>query len=459
VRGPGTRPLPRLAGNYAPVPDEITACELTVEGTIPPGLNGWYLRNGPNPHQATAGHWFLGDGMVHGVRLENGTAVSYRNRWVRTPALAGSSRAPGEHGTADLAASAANTHVIRHAGHILALEETSFPYELDAGLGTVGPYDFGGRLATAMTAHPKTCPVTGELHFFGYAARMAPYLTYHRADAAGDLVVSRPVTGTGPVMMHDFALTARHVVFMDLPVVFDPGLAGSGTMPYRWDDGYGARLGVLPREDPGGPVRWFNIDPCYVFHVLNAYEEDGRIALTVIRHPDLWRGGPGRTAPEHGHTAVLWRWTIDLAREKVTDEQLDDRPCEFPRIDDRMAGLDARYGYAVTGPHQAAQSGTGTLLRYDLHTGDVSQHDFGPGRIPGEAAFAPADDAPGGAGWLMSYVHDAATDTSDLVILDATDPAARPAATIRLPRRVPYGFHGNWLPDPASARTQPSPSA
>jgi carotenoid cleavage dioxygenase-like enzyme len=443
------QPPLHLPGNYAPVPDEITAHELTVEGSIPPGLTGWYLRNGPNPHEAAAGHWFLGDGMVHGVRLENGTAVSYRNRWVRTPVLAGGRRPVDEHGTVDLTASVANTHVIRHAGHILALEETSFPYELDTGLGTVGPYDFAGRLTTAMTAHPKTCPVTGELHFFGYAARSAPYLTYHRADAAGNLTVSRPVAGTGPVMMHDFALTARHVVFMDLPVVFDPGLAGSGTMPFRWDDGYGARLGVLPREEPGGAVRWFGIAPCYVFHVLNAHEEDGRITLTVVRHPELWRGGPGPGGQQSGHAAVLWRWTIDLAAGKVAEEQLDDRPCEFPRIDDRLAGLDTRYGYAVTGPHQAVQSGTGTVLRYDLHAGGVSQHDFGPGRIPGEAAFAPADGRRGGAGWLMCYVYDAATGTSDLVILDAADLAAKPAATIHLPRRVPYGFHGNWLPDPA----------
>lgn len=173
---------------------------------------------------------------------------------------------------------------------------------------------------------------------------------------------------------------------------------------------------MLPREDPGGPVRWLGIGPCYVFHILNAHEQDGRIILTVVRHPDLWRGGTA-----DGRAAVLWRWTIDLAAGKVTEEQLDDRPCEFPRIDERLAGLDARYGYAVTAPHQAARPGTGTLLRYDLHAASISQHD----------------------------VYDAAADTSDLVILDADDLAARPAATIRLPRRVPYGFHGNWLPDPA----------
>lgn len=87
------------------------------------------------------------------------------------------------------------------------------------------------------------------------------------------------------------------------------------------------------------------------------------------------------------------------------------------------------------------------LVRYDLATGATTAYDFGPGRTPGEAAFAPADDVPGGPGWLMTYVHDAATDRSDLVILDADDLAADPVATVHLPARVPFGFHGNWLDD------------
>jgi carotenoid cleavage dioxygenase len=438
---------PHLAGNYAPVTDEITARELTVEGTIPAELTGWYLRNGPNPHDAASGHWFSGDGMVHGVRLDNGRAISYRNRWVRTSTLLEGKRPNGPGGEPDVTAGTANTHVVRHAGHTFALVESSLPYELTADLDTIGPYDFGGLLKTAMTAHPKVCPETGEMHFFGYATS-APFLTYHRTDPAGNLVHSRPVGEVGPTMMHDFALTRRHVLFMDLPVVYDAELAQHrGSMPYRWDDGYGARLGVLRRDDPYAPIRWFDIEPCYVFHTLNAHDEDGRVVLTGIRYPELWRENQ-----QFNQSGALWRWTIDLAGAKVTEQQLDDRDCEFPRIDDRMAGLDARHGHAVTGTQRTDGPASGILLRYDLHTGDVAEHDYGPGRHPSEAAFAPADDQPGGDGWLMSYVYDAERDTSDLVILDTTDLTTPPVATIRLPRRVPYGFHGNWLPDPIAAR-------
>lgn len=454
---------PHMLGGYAPVPDEITVTELPITGTIPPALTGWYLRNGPNPREAASAHWFLGDGMVHGVRIEGGRAASYRNRWVRTKTFTG---APVEYGDGrdGLTHGFANTHVVRHADRILALVESSYPYELACETGreleTVGVYDFGGRLRTPMTAHPKICPTTGELHFYGYGGIEPPYLTYHRADAAGELTVSRPIEVSAHTMMHDFHLTAGHVVFMDLPVVFDEehALSGAPGMPYRWTPDYGARLGVLRRDDPHGVVRWFEIEPCYVFHTLNAHEDEAgrRLVLHGVRYDSLG-DGVGVTGP-----GSLWRWTIDLAAGTVREERLDDRPAEFPRIDDRLAGLEAAFGHAVddgigTGAANAVSSTAGSgpgsgatagaIHRYDLHRGTTTSHLLGPGRMPGEAVFVPADDVPGGDGWLMAFVYNAATDRSDLVILDAEDLAAPPVAEIHLPRRVPAGFHGNWLPD------------
>jgi carotenoid cleavage dioxygenase-like enzyme len=422
-------------GNYAPVADELTDFDLTVEGSIPPELDGWYLRNGPNPRTPT-GHWFSGDGMIHGIRVENGRAAWYRNRWVRTESFEKDFPLYNEDGTRNLRSAVSNTHVVNHAGKTLALVESSLPYEVTNDLETVGAYDFGGQLVDSMTAHPKICPTTGEMHFFGYGNLFEPYVTYHRVDADGTLTVNRPVDVPALTMMHDFALTAEHVIFMDLPIVFNAEAAGAGDMPFRWDDGYGARLGVMRRDDPFGPIRWFDIDPCYVFHVANSYDVGNTIVLQAVRYPELWRGHAG-----FDQDAMMWTWTIDLTTGTVSERQLDDRAVEFPRIDDRLAGLAARYAVSV---------GKDKLVRHDLTTGSAIEHPFGtaasPG-APGEAVFVPgggpADES---NGYYLGYVYDAARDGSDLVILDASDFASKPVARIQLPRRVPYGFHGNWIP-------------
>ena len=177
-----------LRGNFAPVKDELTVTDLKVEGSIPPELCGTYIRNGANPRTGESLHWFLGNGMVHGVRLENGGASWYRNRYVKTPLLDDPDKQRiSETGTIDYTVSAANTHVIRQGGRILALEEGAFPYELTPELETVGAHDFEGKLDKAMTAHPKICPETGELIFYSYG-QLPPYLLYHRVDAQGKLV-------------------------------------------------------------------------------------------------------------------------------------------------------------------------------------------------------------------------------------------------------------------------------
>lgn len=425
-------------GNYAPVPDELSDDDLTVDGTIPAELDGWYLRNGPNPRTPSS-HWFVGDGMIHGVRIEKGKAKWYRNRWVRTDSFTEPFPLVNADGTRNLRSSVANTHVVNHAGRTLALVESSLPYEITNDLATLGAYDFGGKLTDSMTAHPKICPTTGELHFFGYGNIFAPHVSYHRADRDGELVINRPVQVPALTMMHDFALTAGHVIFMDLPIVFsiDAAKAGAG-MPFRWDDDYGARLGVLRRDDPFGEVRWFDIDPCYIFHVANAHDgADGKsIELQAVRYPELWRHNG-----DFDVDAVLWHWSIDLDKGVVRERQLDDRGVEFPRIDDRLAGLPARFSVVAAGDR---------VVRYDLNSGVSQEHSFGtedaPGG-PGEMVFVASSSGPADEsnGWYLGYVYDPVRDGSDLVILDAADFSGAQVARIQLPQRVPYGFHGNWI--------------
>jgi carotenoid cleavage dioxygenase len=421
-----------------PVAEEIEAFDLPVEGALPPELSGDYIRNGPNVRPGeSAGHLFFGDGMLHGIRIAGGKAVAYRNRWVRTRAFV--EHAPMvRRGKVDLTVGVANTNVVAHGNKLLALVESSFPTTVHRDLTTGGPYDFDGKLATPFTAHPKVCPETGEMHAFGIAL-MPGALTYHRIDASGALVESRPIAVKGATMMHDFALTRSHAVFMDLPIVFDLLRALRGKTPYVWKPKYGARLGIVKRDDPSVPVKWIEIDPCYVFHVANAYDDGETIVMDVVHYKELWAKDASRFDP-----TTLRRWTIDANAGTVRETLLSDRGVEFPRIDERLTGAPHRYIYTVG--VGATGEGRTALDKFDVGNGTVTTHDFGSGRVPGEAVFvqrgAGEDD-----GWLMCYVYDAATDRSDFVVLDAREMTARPVATVHLPARVPLGFHGNWIPD------------
>ena len=433
-----------LRGNGRPVTEERSLTDLAVIGSIPPELDGRYVRNGANPFTGTSIHPFFGDGMVHGVRLRDGRAEWYRNRYVQTPFIANPSLDIFDPVAAmDMRASKANTHVVGHAGRILALEEGHFPYVLDGDLATVGALDFGGLLAGSFTAHPKICPVTGELLAFGYSP-LPPYLRYLRVSADGRLVQTEEITVGGPTMMHDFNVTRNHIVFMDLPAVFDLDMAMRGEMPIHWDDSYPARLGVMPRTGSDADVRWYDIDPCYVFHPMNSYEDGDRIVLDVARLSHIWRDSMmDFPMPQ------FWRWTIDTTSGKVHEEQVDDRPGEFPRVADSVIGLPHRYGYMRGIPDHASyddpMSMAGAILKYDRYTGERAEISFGRGRMPGEPVFVPAEGAKNeDDGYLMTFVHDADTDTSRFVVMDAATMDATPLASIALPR-IPGGFHGSWI--------------
>jgi len=330
-----------------PVDDELSIAALRVTGALPEGLRGAFLRNGPNPQFPPIGryHLFDGDGMIHGVTFDGEGGASYANRWVRSAGFE-AERAAGRAlfgGLSEFAMppddifarvgpikNTANTHIVSHAGHLLALMEGLGPIEVADDLTTIGPFDFDGRLAGSMTAHPKTDPVTGEMVFFGYSP-VAPYLRVHSSDRSGELTWSTVVELPGPVMMHDFVVTESRVVIFDLPAVFDLHALLRGETAIFWDPARGARVGVLDRGAPGSS--------------------------------------------------------------------------EYRR--------------------------------------------FGANVTCGETVFAPDPDDPAeGSGWLLNFVHDHDADESMVAVLDA--PTLEPVATVHLPRRVPFGFHGSYVAASAS---------
>jgi len=448
-----------LDGSFAPVKEEITASDLPVTGQVPAELSGRYLRNGPNPLGLDDPnyHWFVGAGMVHGVRLRDGRAEWYRNRWVRSKAVAAAlgEQWPGGpvHENLDFAA---NTHVIAHGGRTLAtVEAGALPYELSYELGTIGPCDFGGTLPGGFAAHTRLDHRTGDLHAIAYFWAW-DHVQHVVVNAAGTVTRTTDIAVPDGPMMHDFALTGRYVVLLDLPVTFSLDAVSAGKeMPYVWNPEHQARVGLLPRD--GSPaVQWIEIAPCWVFHCLNAYDnDDGQVVLDLCQYDPSFDVSTLWSA--HG-PVTLDRWVIDPAAGTVTQQRLDDRWQEFPRVDDRVVSRAHRYGYsAVIGQVARAVTAAGdfaddafanAILKHDLDHGTVQAHEFGRDATVGEAVFAPASpDAAEDDGYVLAFAHNPERGAADLVILAGQDFTAEPVARIHLPTRIPLGFHGSWIPD------------
>lgn len=450
---PGT-PNPFLSGLNAPMDRELTLENLGVQGTIPATLDGRYLRIGPNPITQPGGashHWFVGDGMVHGLRLQGGQALWYRNRWIRSTAVSqalGEPTAPGPRHISDTV----NTNVIGHAGKTWALVEAGgYPVELGDELQTVAHNPFEGTLKGSFTAHGHRDPATGELHGICYEATDPDTIRHVVVGVDGRVRREERIAVKHGPSVHDCMITAQYVIVLDLPVTFSlPTLVAGYTFPYTWNPAHRARVGVLKKDAPGSSIVWCDVEPCYVFHPCNAFEtDDGKIVLDVVAHARMFehsRIGPSADA------SAFERWTINPAECSVQRRVIDSQPQEFARPDERRIGQPYRYAYTagLQRDHAGQFVGASHLIRHDLQTGGRCLHDFGADHHVGEFVFEPKHPgAAEDAGWLMGLVVNAANQTTDFVILDAQDFSGPAQAVVRLPHRVPAGFHGNWVPTAA----------
>ncbi|QAU23454.1 hypothetical protein EO087_05215 [Dyella sp. M7H15-1] len=284
--------------------------------------------------------------------------------------------------------------------------------------------------------------LTGDLVTFR-ADWKAPFLRYGVTDALGRPTLDIEIALPAPSMIHDIAITATHSVVLDLNVGYDFSMLTRGhRMPLRWHDERAARLGVIPRH--GGDVRWFELAPCFILHVVNAYNEDmTTIVLDAVRYPWFLRLLPDGTAFEGNPVGVLWRYRVNLASGAVYETPAGDSGIELPRINEQRTGRMYRFLYAAEQPTPDEMRG---IVRYDWHSGTFERYAIPPGDQNGEPVFVPRrrakteDD-----GWLLCCVYRHATDTSDVIVLDARDVAAGPVAIVHLPTRIPAGFHGTWL--------------
>ena len=437
-------------GNFRPVSEEVTETSLKVEGSIPPQLNGLYVRNGTNSSTGISDHFFGGDGMIHGVRLEGGQAKWYRNRYVDTPVYR---KETGGFGAPKPEDTTSAVSLIYHGGKLMSLGEFGYPYLINPDdLSTDGVFNYEGKLTGNMTAHPRIDPATGELLFFGYNV-MEPYLTYMRADAKGNMLQVEPIEITGPSMIHDFAVTDNYVVFMEMQVRFSwmSAIAGSG-LPFKWDDNAPCRFGVMPRTGTNADVKWFDIPSCFVFHIMNSFEQGDEVTVDAARYDHLWV----KSSHDFFHPARLSRFTMNMKSGKASVQRIYEGAMEFPQVNRDYWTKDYRYGYSVivdeeNDSPERIDKAAGGLRKYDLQTGEVDSYQPGPALTPGEPVFIAASEPGGGEddGYLASYVYDKNTDSSAFCLFDATKVSAGPICKVQLPVRVPVGFHGVWVPESA----------
>ncbi|MEZ4430278.1 MAG: carotenoid oxygenase family protein [Nannocystaceae bacterium] len=464
---------PYLLGCYAPIEDEVVIPRLElIEGAVPGDLRGTFVRNGANPRYRAQGrhHWFDGDGMLHAVAFADG-AASYRNRYVQTAGFLAEARAGEALWTGllvrpDLSRpggpykDTANTDVTWHNGQLLAMWWMGgevYRVRLP-DLETVGALEPGfGR---GMAAHAKVDPRTGELIYIDHGPR-PPHLVCGLLAADGALLCERPIALPGPRLQHDLAITDDYVIVFDLSMMADPDELRRGREKIRFFREVPTRIGLV-RRTPGGlerDVQWFETTPFYLYHTINAWQEGDDVVLVGCRIADPLVGDPRNPArpfqvPEIANLRLepyLHRWRLSPATGRVREEQLDDVMSEFPRIDDRALGQRSRYAYSPRIAPAPTLLFDG-VLRYDLSLGASMCHAYADGLFGGEVTFAPRE---GGSdaeddGYLVTIACDRAGARAEVHVIDAGTMTL--ACRLRVPARVPVGYHATWVPgDAASA--------
>ena len=471
----GIDDIPVLSGGFAPVAQELTLDLTDIEGEVPRDLSGLYVRNGPNRRFQAPGryHWFDGDGMLHAVRFEGGR-VRYQNRWIQTDGLQEEMQAgralwqgikdPPRRDRPDMPLkNTANTDVKFYAGQLASMWYLGGAvYQVRPGdLSTAGKLDLDPRLqGLPVSAHAKVDERTGELMFFAYG-KTAPFMHYGVMDRHGALQTLMPVALPGPRLPHDMAITANYSILHDLPLFHDSDALAAGRHKLSFHPDMPSRFGIVPRHGRAAQIRWFEAEPTYLYHVSNAWEEDDGAGGTEIvmtgtpfRSQRDTRGGRDRdrlpallAGLENDCVFHEWRFNLRTGqtRERVIDDLLNQ---EFPVINAALSGLKTRYAWNVLmGPSARPEDPRFCgLVRHDLALGRCTSYHEGVNRWFSEAPFAPRDNARAeDDGYLVGFMWDGERQASFVTVFDAHDIAQGPVARIRLPQRVPHGFHATWV--------------
>jgi len=461
---------PYLNGAWTPQHEEVTALDLDViEGAIPTDIDGVYLRNTENQLHQPLGtyHPFDGDGMIHAIDFRGGSA-SYRNRWVRTRCFQAEQEAGGSiwGGLADKPGvsqrpgfgahgrlkDSSSTDIVVHAGKAIStFYQCGEGYVLDpetleqTGLAPWVPLD-------GISAHPKVDEATGELLFFNYT-KHAPYMHYGVVNAAGVLTNYIEIPLPGPRLPHDMAFSANWSILNVLPVYWNPELLKRDIHAVQFHADEPSRFALVPRHGTSADIRWFDAAPTYVLHWLNAYEDGDEVVLDGYFQENP-QPAPLENADGYGHLMAyvdehsfrpkLHRWRFNLATGATTEQRLDDRILEFGMFNQRYAGKPYRYAYSTTTkPGWFLFNG---FVKHDLVSGQSWSLPLAEGRYASEAPFVPRLNATSeDDGYLVSFITDENTGTSECILVDCLDFEAGPVVRIALPHKISSGTHSTWV--------------
>ncbi|MGI8793939.1 MAG: carotenoid oxygenase family protein [Acidimicrobiales bacterium] len=464
---------PYRTGAWQPNHVELDATDLEIIGDLPEDLDGVYLRNTENPLLDSLGryHPFDGDGMLHAIRFGNGQAVSYRNRFVPTvglaeeidagePLWAGLIEPPTRSvkdgwGARTRMKDASSTDVVVHAGRALSsFYQCGDLYALDpVSLDAIGAEDWHDSFPSdwGVSAHTKVDEATGELLFFSYSTE-APYLRYGVVGPDRQLRNMIDVPLPGPRLPHDMAFTERFAVLNDCPLYWDPDLLDQGLYVPRFHPDEPTRFAIVPRLGSSADIRWFEAEPTYVLHWINAYEDGDEVVLdgffqgqpepSDLREEDRWRR-QFRFLDTHRMETRPHRWRFNLSTGQTKEEDLSDTTMEFGMINGQVGGQQYRYSYTMTTEPGWFQFDG--LVKHDVQTGREERYAFGPGVYGSETPMAPRPGATAeDDGYLVTFVSDVPNDRSECLVFSAASITDGPIARVRLPHRIASGTHAYW---------------
>lgn len=450
---------PFLEGANAPIFEEKTIIDLPVSGDLPKDLNGIYLRNGPNQQvkPIKGYHWFDGDGMLHAAHFERGK-ISYRNRWVRTDSFAAEREAQtakfysvvesNKDNTKRPIKDSANTDIVFQGGKGMALWYLAGDvYEFDAlTLDTIGKADFAVRAGLKVSAHAKVDEDTDELLFFDYEAQY-PYMTYGVVGSDGKLKHSTSIVLPGPRLPHDMGMTKKYSILHDLPLYQDMDAWRQGRHKITFNADLPSRFAIVPRYGDANSIRWFEADPCFIYHVVNCWDEDDAVVMIGCRYGmSTDKGALAKQIANLSMDAKLYKWRFDLKTGKTTEGVIEKAMnLEFPTSPTALNGKFTRYSYCVTMVEDPVPRFSG-IVKHDVHTGAYSAWSDGSGVYYSEPWFAPSDDHKAeDDGYVVAFAYNAPADKSEIHIFDAREIGRGPRARITIPTRVPAGFHATWV--------------